>query len=156
LRVLRTSLEVAPRLGEEFGSECVSHLLAAWDAFPPSSKVQDLNPRVEIMQPALFTAAHFDRKDQVQGLVSRFLALMDEQGEALRTMNDIDRVFGESLRSLRKLGMHDQIEKLLTGMSRVILSGEDLQNLASIRPDKNGLQVLRSMLYLASGWLYFQ
>src|SRR5207253_2972142 len=61
---------------------------------------------------------------------------------------------GQSLRSLRKLGMRDEIHRMLQAMTQVVMQGQDFD--ALLRKHANDWpEVLRSLLYLSAGWLYF-
>jgi hypothetical protein len=153
--VLRACLDSAPLLGEAFGLNALAQLLAAWDASAAHVEDKDLDQRIGVMISALFTAAHFGSKDNVQSLVARLLELLKHHREAVLKLQDVDRMFGESLRGLRKLGMRQEIDALLRGMAEAILGGHDMSFLATIQPDDKGTKMLRSLLHLAAGWLHF-
>jgi hypothetical protein len=60
----------------------------------------------------------------------------------------------ECFRGLRKLGMRDEIDRLLTQMAQRLLQGRDLQALDSDDAAEN-LAALRALLHVADGWFYF-
>jgi hypothetical protein len=76
----------------------------------------------------------------------------------------INVVASQCLRSLRRLQLRDEIDKLLKRMQDVVLGGQDIGKLrlrhrakdskAAGRVDLWG-KVLRSLLHLAGGWLTF-
>jgi hypothetical protein len=155
-RILRTGLDVAPRVSEEFALEILGAFGPAWDALPDPSEVKGLIERAELLERGLFVSAHFDRKDHVQGLISRFQKLLQAQRGSTQAMQAIERLASESLRGLRKLGMRDEIDLLLKQMADVILEGKDPSSLTTQSGDtKHVPAAMRALLHVASGWLYF-
>src|SRR5205814_1684195 len=90
----------------------------------------------------------------VQALVARFQQLLKVQrtGQAMKA---IERLANECLRGLRKLGMRAEIGLLLQQMTDVLLEGKDLSSLTTVAPKGDDAAVLRALLHVASGWLYF-
>ncbi len=154
-KILRTCLDVSPRVSEEFALEILTAFGPAWDALPDPNEIKALIERAELLERGLFVSAHFDRKDHVQALVLRFQKLLQSQRGSGQAMQAIERLANESLRGLRKLGMRDEIDVLLRQMADVILEGKDPSTLTTLPSDKHGPAALRALLHVASGWLYF-
>lgn len=154
---------LAPRAGEAFAAELLAAVPAALAAGPstdPAAKVATVDAstakRGELLSRAMLVAAHFGRSDTVQMLVDEFFKLLRAGGEADR-LRLVSAVAGPSLRSLRKLGMRDQIDRLLTLIRSDILRGgslADLKQRYAGGPVGWG-DVLRALLNLAAGWLSF-
>src|SRR5262249_24505787 len=101
----------------------------------------------------LFTAAHFDRREHIQQLVTRFQQLLQSQS-GTRAISALEGLAGACFRGLRKLGMRDEIDRLLQQMADLILEGQDI---TTIHPKEvaNWPSALRGLLHVASGWYYF-
>jgi cellulose synthase operon protein C len=151
-KILQKSLEIAPRISEEFGRDLLEKVTAVFDALPKAPDVSTFIERAKLLERALFVAAHFDRLEHIQPLIERFRALLEAQ-DAERAVSAIDELAGRCLRGLRKLGMRDEIDHLLTMMAKLVLGGQELKALtakATARPAE-----LRALLHVASGWFYF-
>jgi hypothetical protein len=155
MRTLRACMDVAPHVGDAFSQDVLGQLITVWDALPESGEVAALLDRTEVLERALFVAAHFDRRDHVQALVARFQHLLLAQRGSTQAMRVIEKLGRESLRGLRKLGMRDEIDVLLRQMEDVILEGKGPASLMTLQADHNGPAALRTLLHVASGWLYF-
>src|SRR5205823_9831348 len=129
-KILSKSLEIAPRVSEDFSRVILDQVTEAFDKLPEARDVTTFLDRAELLEKALFVAAHFDRLEHVQPFVSRFQAMLEaRQGDyALQVM---DKLAGRTLRGLRKLGMRDQIDHLLGVMANLILGGKDLTTLTA-------------------------
>jgi cellulose synthase operon protein C len=99
----------------------------------------------------LFVAAHFDRVEVIPQLVSRFETLVKSQVGS-ETTTAIETLAGQCFRGLRKLGMREEIERMLTLMSAVVLQDRPLASLEG-RADRPA--ALRALLHVAGGWFYF-
>jgi hypothetical protein len=112
-----------------------------------------LMERAAFLEKSLGVAAHFDRRENIHPLVRRFQGLLQSQ-KGDRAVQAMEWLAGQCFRSLRKLGMRDEIDQTLTLMANVILQGQDIQHLdTKSMPD--GLGSLRALLHVAGGWLYF-
>jgi hypothetical protein len=161
--VLHETLPLAGRVGEQFTFELIDLVPDALKATANAgSQIAEL-PRKqgELLERALFLAAHFDRRDVVQKLVNQFIELLKTRPDDQR-FELVNVVAAQSLRSLRKLGLRDEIDKLLHRMQGVILAGRtaaDLRVKSRSRPAPNKADVwpkaLQSLLHLAGGWLTF-
>jgi hypothetical protein len=145
-KVLLAALNAAPRVGEDFGCAMVGHALSAFDAMPESAEAESLRQRVQLLEKALFVAAHFDRAEHIHPLVVRFQRLLqaNRRPEAVEKMEE---VAAQCFRGLRKLGMRDEIDRLLTQMADLILEGRD--------PSSVGPEALPALLRVAAEWYFF-
>jgi hypothetical protein len=117
----------------------------------------------ELLERTLFLAAHFDRREKVQELVDQFVELLRAKSEDQRH-ELINVVAARCLRSLRKLGLKDEIDRLLGRMQELVLGGQSVAQVrakyrardakGSARVDQWG-KALQSLLHLAGGWLAF-
>jgi cellulose synthase operon protein C len=161
LKVLLDELPRSPRDGERYTVELLEYVLALLDPstaaknkddYPDTSKRQG-----ELLERSLFLAGHFDRGDIIQKLVSRFVALVKSRPErAQHTL--IKHVARQSLQSLRKMGLRDDIDRLLSQIQDVILPGitlDDVRLRYENQPAANWFTALQTLLNLASGWLTF-
>ncbi|HEY7311506.1 MAG TPA: hypothetical protein VH643_19240 [Gemmataceae bacterium] len=160
-RILRTALEVAPRVSEDFAKEMLDRALPVYDALPPleslaeDKKLTALEHQARFLEKALFAAAHFGRTESVHSLVARFQKMLQTQ-RGQRAIEFVEKVASQCFRSLRKLGMRDEIDRLLGQMADVVLEGKDLDALVKkINFKEDGPAPLKALLHVASSWYYF-
>ncbi|HEY7154097.1 MAG TPA: hypothetical protein VH575_09095 [Gemmataceae bacterium] len=160
-RVLRTALEVAPRVSEDFAKEMLDRALPAYDALPPLESLSDekkltaLEHQAKFLEKGLFTAAHFGQTDRVHPLAMRFQKMLQTQ-RGSRAIEFVEKTAGQCFHSLRKLGMRDEIDNLLTQMADVVLEGKDLDTLVKkINFKEDSPAPLKALLHVASSWCYF-
>jgi hypothetical protein len=161
VQVLQRALELAPRVGEAFALEMLVRVPPALELLEQLVKDGEGTPQMReravflhkaaLLEKALFVAAHFNRVEHVQPLVGQFEALLHSQ-RATQCLKELSSLAGECFRGLRKLGMRDEISRLLRRMAELILKGKDL---AAIAYEKDGLAALQTLLHLAAGWYYF-
>jgi hypothetical protein len=153
LRTYSVALELAGRLGEAFTAEILGRLVSALGPAPEPPAPVELIARAELLDRALFAAAHYDRPEYVQAFVSQFLRLLESK-HARGGVPELDTVAGQCFRGLRKLGLRDEIDQLLKQMAALVLRGERLESLRQ-RQEGSWPAGLRTLLHVASGWLYF-
>jgi hypothetical protein len=158
--VLHEALPLAPRAGEGFTVELLQLVPAALAGGPAAGTPDppDL-PRKqgELLERALFLAGHFDRGELVKRLVDEFADLVRAKPEETR-FKLINVVAGQCLRSLKKLGMRDEIDRFLTRLHTEVLRGAspaELRKKHAAKPEA-WAAVLQTLLNLAAGWLQFQ
>jgi hypothetical protein len=169
-RVLKAGLSVAPRVGEDFALHLLMRVGPIFDALvaPAAEDQEGLRQQAELLETALFTAAHFDRLDHVQALVSRFQRLLESQKKSGGVVRAINQLAGQCFRGLRKLGLRDEIDQLLTQMADLILESQKAPNLQALlqksfkegaatkdRAFDSWVESLRALLHVAAGWYYF-
>jgi hypothetical protein len=152
-KILRTALQLAPRVSEEFGRAMLKLVNEAYDRLPEVKDNNDLIDRAKFLEKALFVAAHFDRSEYIHPLVARFQKLVQAQ-KGTPGLQALDELADQCFRGLRKLGMRDEIDHLLGQMAELILGGQDVK---TVDPKKfpNWAHALRTLLHVAGGWYYF-
>jgi hypothetical protein len=146
LAAVETTLKVAPRIGEEFA-------LARLEQVPELCQADcDVFEQARLLEQALFVAAHFNQGTTVQQLLALFLQLLRAQQERMAKDERLESLVGQCFRGLRKLGLHDEIRRLLTELTAVVTRGKSLEVL---RKDNSWFKMVRTLLHVASGWFYF-
>lgn len=152
VRILGSALDLAPRISEDFAHELLEQVVPAYDVLPEPREPMLLTLRAVFLEKALALATHFDQLEHIHPLVRRFQELLQSQ-QGDRAVKAMESLAGQCFRGLRKLGMRDEIDQMLTLMAQVILQGQDVQNLDTTMP--NAPASLRALLHLAGGWFYF-
>jgi hypothetical protein len=160
-RIVRTALEVAPRIGEEFAREMLDRAVPAYDALlaldsqAEDGKLATLDQLAKFLEKALFTAAHFGRVEHLPPLVGRFQKMLQTQ-RGPHAVESVEKLAGQCFRSLRKLGMREEIDRLLTQMADVVLEGRSLDALVKkLNFKEDSPAPLKALLHVASSWYYF-
>jgi hypothetical protein len=169
-QILRTALDLAPRLGESFARDLIDRVLPILD------RLEDFCERLRLLEKALFLAAHFDQTAILQKFLVRFRQLTRSHGTDLvqamenpsqvSQLQALENLLGHSFRSLRRLGLRDEIGHLLEGLAELILQGRQGKNanpkrFAIEEKEKRGKpgqiwsRTLRLLLNVAAGWFYF-
>jgi hypothetical protein len=155
--VLHDALHLTPRVGHDFAIDMVKQVPAVFKEMTGPAPGNDLAKKQgELLERAMFLAAHFDKTDLVQTLVDQFIAYVhtkpDEQRYEL-----VNIVAGRCLKSLRKVGLREEIDKLLRRLQDEILKGKTLPQLKALYATKPDVwaDALQTMLNLAAGWLTF-
>jgi hypothetical protein len=152
VRILQAGLEVAPRVSENFARALLDQVPPAYDALLEIKDPEALWTQARFLERALMVAAHFDRIEHIHPLVARFEQLLEGQRGDVR-IRALVSLAGQCFRGLRKLGMRDEINHLLTQMADLVLQGREVAAVDPRRvPDwPSSLQVL---LHVAAGWYY--
>jgi hypothetical protein len=155
VRVLKECLEQSPRIGEEIAKQLLEQALRAYDqSFRIPADGEDRPGSellMDLLERGLFVAAHFGQLDVVHAFMARFRQLLREE-RASSSIIGFDRVIEQSLRGLRKLGLREEIQELLTLMSDAILKG---RNPTALLAEKDAGVLLRTLLPIAAGWYDF-
>ena len=147
------ALEVAPRVGEEFAIDLLNRVSATWDVLPDSFP---LIHKARLLERALIVTAHFGRIDHVNIFVTRIHKMLQTGNVENETDTIMDELIGHCFRGLRKLGMRDEIDKLLTKMTELILQGRNTNEMRKLDPRVSiGLAKVCALLHVAGGWYYF-
>lgn len=162
LQVLHHSVPLSHRVGEGFVVELLALVPAALAFQAGGSRGQDESPipdvsneKAELLISSLRAAGNFDRGDLVQKLVGHFIDLVHGRAKDADRFRLVNRVGAQALRSLRKLGLKDQIDHLLTRLQTEVLKGATLSELHRRRaadPAEWGA-VLQTLLNIAAGLL---
>jgi hypothetical protein len=153
--VLLEGLPLAGRVGEQFTVELLGWVPEAMQL--AGGSVPDL-PRKQgqMLERALYLAAHFDHREIVPGLIDQFMKLLRSRTEEQR-FELVTIVAGQCLRSLRKLGMSYEIDRLLRRIHQELCQGLTLSQLRSKYAAQQDLaaKLLQALLNLAGGWLSY-
>lgn len=167
--VLYEALPLSPRVGEAFAVELLNMVpgaLAAGATGGAGFQYPDTPEKMgKMLARAMFLAAHYDRRDIVQQLVSRFSELVHAKFEAAGKRPDqsmdgfvlINAVAGQALRSLRKIAARDEIDRFFLRLQREALGGAGLRELKARygKTPPTWAAVLETMLNLAAAWMTF-
>ncbi|MDX1929256.1 MAG: hypothetical protein SFV81_22200 [Pirellulaceae bacterium] len=164
LRVLATALELAPRLGEQFGLRLLPKVHSLL------SECEDDVEKSLLLQRAIYVAAHFGQADFVQGLINVLDSAMPSIVEEYLTLqmqynpdnkervDTVEALFLQSFRGLRKLGMRDQIGLLYGRVAEQVQAARPKGSKAASRSgsaDPSEARSMRLLLCVAGGWYYF-
>ncbi len=153
--VLHNALSVAGRAGEAFTVELlnlVPETLRAAAAAPQDATFFD--KQRELLARGITLAGYFDRREIVQQLIAQVIAV----GAGLKDDNRyrlVSDVVPQAVRALRKLGLRDETELLLSKTSELVLgplTPAKLRERHAAKPN-TWADVLQSLLALAGGWL---
>ncbi|OWK41881.1 hypothetical protein [Fimbriiglobus ruber] len=163
--VLWDTLLLAARVGEAFTVELLGLVPEAMAASGTATGSDLTTKQGQLLERALFLAAHYDRRDLVRQLASQFADLVRAKPVEQR-YEIVNVVAAQSLRSLRKLGLRDEVDKLFHALRDAILGGQTAAQLRDRYKHKTdtttGLtgknswaKALQSLLNLAGAWLTF-
>ncbi|HEX4613649.1 MAG TPA: hypothetical protein VH092_36035, partial [Urbifossiella sp.] len=159
--LLHEVIPFAGRAGEGLAAELlrlvpgVLNGLAA-KPFGPGEPTDVIQKQGELVERAVFAAAHFGRTDLLRPIVDGFTALLRSRPEEGR-FRLINIVAGAFLRGLKRLGLRDEIDRFLTRLQAEVLLGAtpaDLRKRYTAKPDAWSA-ALQTLLNLAGGWLTF-
>jgi hypothetical protein len=153
VRILRTALEVAPRVGEDFARKILDQMLPVYDAMPEVKEIQQVMDQAAFLEKALFLAGHFGRVESIHPLVTRFQKMLQSQ-KGPQSLDALDSLAASCFRGLRKLGMRDEIDAILRQMADLVLEGQDVKTIDFKKRDK-GIAALKTLLQVAGGWYFF-
>ena len=141
-RILATALELAPRFSDAFAEDVLFRLRRLLGSALESSE------RLLLLEKGLFLAGHFDRAAEVTMLMDHVLDLLAKDRGDLPAA-ELERLLHNTLRSLRRLGLRDQVSRLLEAMQ------QSKQLRAAYHPGSQQANSMRLQLHVASGWFYF-
>jgi hypothetical protein len=151
LRILRTALQLAGRLDKSFTVGLLDLALQALDQSSGElNSPETFASAISVVQNGLVAAAHHGCPEQAQRLTERLGQLM-QKPESLRAFSMAE--FGVVLRALFKLGLREEVDRLITQFSETILQTEPVTALLqSSAADWSGRHL--GLTYMAGGWLY--
>jgi hypothetical protein len=142
-RVLKAALEAAPRADEEFAKEMLEAGRKVYAALREPQDTNQVAERATFLEKALLLAAHFGRVGDAQAVVDCFERLLQErQGVDFSWV--IERIAWRCFGGLRKLGMREQIDRLLPRMAALVLGDDKLESLGPAK--------LRALVVIAGEW----
>jgi cellulose synthase operon protein C len=145
LLALTAALKVAPRLGEEFA-------LARLAEVPALCQTDcDAFELAKLLELSLFVAAHFSQAGVVQQMLDLFLHLLGANQERMARDERLESLVSQCFRGLRKLGLHEEIRRLLARLTLVVTHG---QPFAALRMNNTWVTMVRTLLHVAAGWFY--
>jgi hypothetical protein len=140
-RILRSALDVAPLVGEDFALTLVSQVVPTCEGLGDPTSPQALLHQAGLLEKSLFAAAYFDRAECVQSLVARLVKLLGTQGSPA-AVEVLEPLLGQSFRTLRNLGMREETDLLRRQITGLVLelhgvesTEELLGNAAAETPD---------------------
>jgi len=157
--VLVTGMPLAGRVGEPFTIELLGLVPEAMKALgvPTSTPNPELpEKQAKLLEHGLMLAANYDRREIVQQLGDQFIDLLGKKTDEQR-FRIVNIVAGRCLKSLRKLGAHDEIHKLLARMEATLFDGlpaSKVRDRFAATPDLWS-KALQSLLYIAGGRLTY-
>lgn len=155
-KVVTTALEVGPRLGEVIAKEILDETFEMLD----ETSDDDVLDTAMLLEGGLFLAAHFDQSEAVASLVERLHGLLESQSSDdqvdVESIQTLQALLTQSFRGMRKLGMRDNIARLLDQMAALVRSAEKkLATSAKKTGGEDRASLLTAMLQVASGWFFF-
>ncbi len=153
--ILLDGLPLAARCGSTTAAEFIRLVPAALrQAYPNNPELP--KKQGQLLERALFLAGHFDHRDLVGDLIEVFLQTAKSKPDEQR-YELINEIGSAGLRSLRKLGLRDEIDGLLQRLQSLILGAATLNDCKARWSGKPEIwrAALQSLLNLAGGWLLF-
>ena len=157
--VLHDALPLAARVGQDFTVELLVEVPRAMKYSPPAGtpfSADFLKKQGQLLERAMFYAAHFDRTELIHTLADHFVLYLRKLDDEPR-YELVNIVVSQCLRSLKKVGLRDDIDRLLRRIQEEVLRGKTLPQLKSLYAGKPNIWVdaLQTLLNLAAGWLSF-
>ena len=150
--VLVAAIPLAHRAGEAFTLELIDQLAELVTTSPPPD-VDGCEVHGHLLERGLFLAGFYDRREVVQRLIEVFVQTARGRPEDQR-FTLVNAVAVPGLRSLRKLGLKDEIDKLAGRLPEVAFAGQPVTGVPARylgKPPLLGLAV-PAALAVASGW----
>lgn len=156
--VLHEGLPLAGRVSEQFTVELLAHVPAALQGGTGAATESPDLPKKqgELLERAMFLAGHFNREEIVKKLVDDFTSLVHTKSDDTR-FKLINVVARQCIKSLKRLGLTNEIDRFLTKLHNEVLRGasvNDLKKKHSAKPEA-WAAVLQTLLNLAGGWMHF-
>jgi hypothetical protein len=144
-QMLMAALDAAPRVGEDLAREVLDVVLSAYEAAPKVTSPHLLDEADNVLERAFFVAGAFNLVQFGGPLAGRFDHLLhkDHEGVALFGLEGLAR---QSFRTLRKLGMRDEINRLVNRLANTLLRGHEV-------PDID-LHTMPALLVVAAEWYF--
>ena len=157
MSIVSEALPFSPRVGESLTLELLSKIRPVLDKLPATSADSNmLAKQALLLDRALFMAANYDRQELVRQMLQDFVVVLQraQNHRSITTMSVVNRMFNQCLRSMRKLGMRDEIGRLIEQMSALVMHGHSVASLQATS-GKDWPATVQTLLHLAAGWLFF-
>jgi len=152
--ILAKALELAPRLDEQFACGLLARVTPSL-----SSAGATIESRALLLEKGMYLAAHFDQTPFVLQFVERFMDMVSTGSAAAQA---IEPLIEQLFFGLRKFGLRDLVGQSLERLTALLVEGQDLPQLRKRLSEqakrgmlKEALTAWKSLLHIASGWLYF-
>jgi hypothetical protein len=119
--VLAAALPLAHRAGEAFALELAARVDELTAASPPADQ-DGCDTYGFLLERGLFLAGFYDRREVVQRLAERFVRLAAGRPEPQR-FSLVRTVGVQALRSLHRLGLRDEVDKLVGRLPGLVFTG---------------------------------
>lgn len=165
LQVLAKAIELGPAVGEK-GATGLIDLVLTW-----LPKIKDPIEQALLIQKAMFLAGHYGHLDAVQTFVGTFNDLLPAivklylefqiqfDPNVKVKVDTIESLFSDSFKSMRKLGLRDEIGQIYSHISKLVDensgSGKRKRTAKNSRQEIDPTRPLRLLLCVAGGWYYF-
>ncbi|MGE3806909.1 MAG: hypothetical protein AB7K24_19760, partial [Gemmataceae bacterium] len=159
VQIFGAILQVAPRLGQDY---CLGLLRAALELLANLETTLEPAYRKDahflvyrlapLLQHAINVSAHFGQVDFAREFVGRFLGSFSSLNET-SAIEEIENIVRKCFQALRKLGLRNEIDRMLHGMAGAILLQQTLAQ-ARERLGNRWVPSLCTLLHVAAGWLY--
>lgn len=121
---------------------------------PDTTIVNTRMQRASLLSRMIFIAAHYGRPELVDRNLDLVYQVLNEKTGQERY--EILNLFAHrAIRELRRLGLKDQVDRLLRQIRDLVVQGKSLAQLQHESSGPNWGNVLGSLLCLAEGWQYF-
>jgi cellulose synthase operon protein C len=157
VRILHEALPNAPRAGAAFVVELlelVPGVLATERPRNESESPEIQRKQGELLERALFLAAHYGNHDIIKKLTDSFIEHI--RREPAETRIKLVNIVGRGcLRSLKRFGMRDDIDRLLTVLHNEALGGRIVDELCARHASNPDMwaAALQTLLTVAAGYL---
>ena len=152
LQVLIDGLPLASRCGSVFATEMLQVVPEVLSQ--PFSTVSELwRKQAKLLERALFLAGHYDQRELLAQLMMAFVSLVNLK-PIEQQLELINSAAGLSIRNLRKLGLRDDLDRLMQQLAAVVWPAGSLNTLRTAYSGKPEvwLKLLTTLTYLAGGW----
>ncbi|VTS00045.1 hypothetical protein [Tuwongella immobilis] len=149
--LLTQLLAIVPRVGEELALSLLQFVPETLVAPVQPNETNAIESQCNLLERGMTISALYDRGDVVRDLSNRFLHMLKGRPTADRA-EMINRVAGDCLRNLRRLGLRDQAQAMIDEISTLILNNRPVDQVIKAEAT-NAWQMVRTLLYLGSGWI---
>jgi hypothetical protein len=150
--VLEAAIPLAHRAGEAFTLELIGKLIELVAAAPPADAT-GCETYGHLLERGLFLAGFYDRRDVVQRLVELFVTTARNRPDDQR-FTLVNAVAVPGLRSLRRLGLKEEIDRLAGRLPEVAFGTQPVTGVPArylAKPQLLG-QAVAASLAVAAGW----